>query len=103
MDDQSPDGTVEVARHTGAAVADRLTILPGALLPAGSTDMLWAIKQGVEHPQTSNLDYFLLTESDIVLRPHCAHAPRFADAERALIPAFTCSRCCKQTVMHQFW
>jgi glycosyltransferase involved in cell wall biosynthesis len=50
VDDQSPDGTVEVARHTGAAVVDRLTILPGALLPAGWTDMLWAMKQGVEHP-----------------------------------------------------
>ena len=48
VDDQSTDGTAEVARRAAAAAADRLTVLPGAALPAGWTGKLWAMKQGVD-------------------------------------------------------
>ena len=48
VDDQSSDGTAEVARQAAAAFADRLTIVPGAALPAGWTGKLWAMKQGVD-------------------------------------------------------
>jgi len=69
VDDQSTDGTAEVARHAAAAAADRLTILPGAALPAGWTGKLWAMKQGVEHAQVSEPTYLLLTDADIVYAP----------------------------------
>jgi hopene-associated glycosyltransferase HpnB len=68
VDDQSTDGTAEVARHAAAA-ADRLTILSGAALPAGWTGKPWAIKQGIEHAQISEPTYLLLTDADIVYAP----------------------------------
>ena len=107
VDDQSTDGTAEVARHASAAAADRLTILPGAALPAGWTGKLWAMKQGVERAQISEPTYLLLTDADIVYAPDAltrlvsqAQAEGLvltslmaklrceSFAERALIPAF---------------
>ena len=69
VDDQSTDGTAEVARQAAATAADRLTILPGAALPAGWTGKLWAMKQGVEHALISEPTYLLLTDADIVYGP----------------------------------
>ena len=50
VDDQSRDGTAQVARDAAAALgaADRLTVLSGRPLPAGWTGKLWAQQQGVE-------------------------------------------------------
>jgi len=111
IDDQSRDGTAEVAARTAAELAanDRLTILSGRALPAGWTGKLWAMKQGIDH--AGNLphppDYLLLTDADIayaddalrrlvvraetgryglislMVKLRCEHWP-----ERALIPAF---------------
>jgi hopene-associated glycosyltransferase HpnB len=69
VDDQSTDGTAEVARHAAEAAADRLTILPGTALPTGWTGKMWAMKQGVEHAQINNPTYFLFTDADIVYAP----------------------------------
>ena len=69
VDDQSTDGTAEVARQAAATAADRLTILPGAALPAGWTGKLWAMKQGVEHALIGEPTYLLLTDADIVYGP----------------------------------
>jgi hopene-associated glycosyltransferase HpnB len=69
VDDQSTDGTTEVARHAAAAAADRLTVVPGAVLPAGWTGKLWAMKQGVARALISNPAYLLLTDADIVYDP----------------------------------
>jgi hopene-associated glycosyltransferase HpnB len=69
VDDQSTDGTAEVARHAAAAAADRLTVVPGAVLPAGWTGKLWAMKQGVARALISNPAYLLLTDADIVYDP----------------------------------
>jgi hopene-associated glycosyltransferase HpnB len=73
VDDQSRDGTAQVARTAADALnaADRLTVLPGNALPAGWTGKLWAQHQGVEFadqkPQPP--DYLLLTDADIVYAP----------------------------------
>ena len=50
VDDQSRDGTAQVARDAAAALgaADRLTVISGRSLPAGWTGKLWAQSQGVE-------------------------------------------------------
>src|ERR1044072_3781536 len=49
VDDDSNDGTAEIARQTAAAVAnpDRLTIVGGNPLPPRWTGKLWAVKQGI--------------------------------------------------------
>ena len=47
VDDQSDDGTGDVARALERATA--LTVLTRRAAPAGWTGKLWAMKQGVEH------------------------------------------------------
>jgi hopene-associated glycosyltransferase HpnB len=109
VDDQSTDGTAEVARGAAAAAgaADRLTVVAGAALPAGWTGKLWAMNQGIERAQAGEPTYLLLTDADIVYAPDAlarlvsrAQAERLvlnslmvklrceSFAERALIPAF---------------
>jgi hopene-associated glycosyltransferase HpnB len=66
VDDQSSDGTAEVARQAAAASAGRLTIVPGAALPQGWTGKLWAMKQGVERASIDKPTYLLFTDADIV-------------------------------------
>ncbi len=73
VDDQSRDGTAQVARDTAAALGagDRLTVLSGRALPAGWTGKLWAQHQGVEAAETASHspDYLLFTDADIVYVP----------------------------------
>jgi hopene-associated glycosyltransferase HpnB len=69
VDDQSSDGTADVARHAATKDTNRLTVLPGAALPAGWTGKLWAIKQGVDLALRCNPTYLLLTDADIVYAP----------------------------------
>ncbi len=70
VDDQSRDGTAQVARDAAVALgaADRLTVLPGRALPAGWTGKLWAQQQGVEQAGVAPR-YLLLTDADIVYTP----------------------------------
>jgi hopene-associated glycosyltransferase HpnB len=74
VDDQSRDGTADVARRAAAAAgaADRLTVLSGRALPKGWTGKLWAQHQGVEAARTLPRppDYLLLTDADIAYAPH---------------------------------
>ena len=73
VDDQSRDGTAEVARRAAAAVGagDRLTVLSGRPLPAGWTGKLWAQNQGVEAAAALPRPpaYLLLTDADIAYAP----------------------------------
>jgi hopene-associated glycosyltransferase HpnB len=73
VDDQSRDGTAEVARAAAAALGaiDRLTVLPGRTLPAGWTGKLWAQSQGVEAAEAGPRppELILLTDADIVYAP----------------------------------
>ena len=109
VDDDSSDGTAEVARRAAAAAPERLHVVTSRGLPPGWTGKLWAVKQGIDAamalPQPP--DYLLLTDADIVhdadsVRRLAAHAQ--ADglvltslmvklrcesfAERVSIPAF---------------
>jgi hopene-associated glycosyltransferase HpnB len=68
VDDESRDGTADVARAVGAP--DRLTVLSGRPLPAGWTGKLWAMSQGVEAASLGQApDYLLLTDADISYAP----------------------------------
>jgi hopene-associated glycosyltransferase HpnB len=109
VDDQSTDGTADVARRAAEEVsaAERLAVLPGAELPAGWTGKLWAMKQGIDHAAAGEPTYLLLTDADIVYETDAlsrlvakAQSDKLAltswmvklrcesFAERALIPAF---------------
>jgi hopene-associated glycosyltransferase HpnB len=108
VDDDSYDGTAEIARRV-ANGDERLRVVRSRSLPAGWTGKLWAVKQGIDAaaalPQAP--DYVLLTDADIVhasdsVSRLVAHAERNrlvltslmvklhceSFAERATIPAF---------------
>ncbi len=110
-DDQSEDGTAEIARAAAEApgASDRLTVIAGVPLPPGWTGKLWAQKQGIEAAKSlpEAPRYLLLTDADIgydrgVVRRLAARAEAGglaltslmvklrceSHAERALIPAF---------------
>jgi len=73
VDDQSRDGTAQVAREAAAAsgAAGRLTVISGSALPAGWTGKLWAQRQGVEACETAERrpEFILFTDADIVYAP----------------------------------
>jgi hopene-associated glycosyltransferase HpnB len=73
VDDQSRDGTAQIAREAAAALGagDRLTVISGRSLPAGWTGKLWAQGQGVEAAEATAEppDYILFTDADIVYVP----------------------------------
>jgi hopene-associated glycosyltransferase HpnB len=73
VDDQSRDGTAQVARDAAAALdaAAWLRVLTGRPLPAGWTGKLWAQHQGIEAAEAMAPppDYLLLTDADIVYGP----------------------------------
>lgn len=79
VDDQSDDGTADLARGAAAAAAAegltrRIDVLRGQPLPGGWTGKLWAVRQGIEFASAADeLDaqpeFLLLTDADI------AHAP----------------------------
>jgi hopene-associated glycosyltransferase HpnB len=108
VDDDSSDGTAEMARRVANA-DEQLCVVRSRGLPAGWTGKLWAAKQGIDAatalPQPP--DYLLLTDADIVHAPDSvsrlvAHAEGRrlvltslmvklnceSVAERATIPAF---------------
>lgn len=74
VDDNSSDGTAEVARQLMDA-GSRLTILTGQPLAPGWTGKLWAVSQGIAAAGDTP-DYLWLTDADI------AHAP---DTLRTLV------------------
>lgn len=71
VDDQSGDGTAEIAREAARRLGreDRLTVLTGAARPAGWTGKLWAVKQGIDHARDAAPTYLWLTDADIAHTP----------------------------------
>ena len=70
IDDQSQDGTAQIASEAAATIgaSERLTVLSGRPLPSGWTGKLWAVKQGLSlvESRPAPPDYVLLTDADIV-------------------------------------
>src|SRR3982074_1122581 len=69
VDDDSDDGTAEVAREAAAAIgaAERLTIVSNKSLPTGWTGKLWAVKQGIAAAEEKFAPrYLLLTDAGIL-------------------------------------
>jgi hopene-associated glycosyltransferase HpnB len=106
VDDNSTDGTGAIAQDL-ASTDSRLAIISGKPLQPGWTGKLWAVSQGLEHPDAKAADYVLLTDADIFHEPdHISNLVAKAEtdgldlvsemvqlhcrtfSERALIPAF---------------
>ena len=72
VDDQSTDGTAEVARQSAhpSQTEASLEIMTTAPLPKGWSGKLWAVHQGIEQVLQDTRqplpDYFLLTDADIL-------------------------------------
>lgn len=108
VDDQSTDGTAEIARKIAASSTTEVTIIDGAPLPAAWTGKVWAMHQGIAAATASKApDYFLLTDADIGYAPEMLTSLVMSSrangrvmtsvmaklkcdswAERALVPAF---------------
>lgn len=71
VDDDSSDGTAEIARRAAGAKAEQLHVVTSRILPGGWTGKLWAMKQGIDAAMASPQppDYLLLTDADIVHAP----------------------------------
>ena len=69
VDDQSRDGTADVAREAAmqAGAPERLTILSGQPLPPGWAGKVWAMQQGAAYANAAAQpsDYLLFTDADI--------------------------------------
>jgi hopene-associated glycosyltransferase HpnB len=63
IDDQSTDGTFEVARQMGG---EYLVVIQGEVPPAGWSGKLWALEQGRSHIETA---LTLLLDADIEAKP----------------------------------
>jgi hopene-associated glycosyltransferase HpnB len=72
VDDQSTDGTAEMAREAAPRIglSDSLTVIAGQALPPGWSGKLWAVHQGVECALELEPCYLLLTDADV------QHAPQ---------------------------
>ena len=109
VDDESTDGTADVARRASekAGKADALIVIQSKPLPAGWTGKLWAMHQGIERARALNPAWLMLADADVLHGPetvanlgliashghydllsfmvklHCESLP-----EKLLIPAF---------------
>jgi len=109
VDDESTDGTAEVARRAAEKTgkADALIVIQSKPLPAGWTGKLWSMHQGIEYARASNPAWLMLADADVLHGPetvsnlgliasqgHCdlvsfmvkLHCESLA--EKMLIPAF---------------
>jgi hopene-associated glycosyltransferase HpnB len=67
VDDDSTDGTAEVARSS--AHPDLLTVTAAAPLAADWTGKLWALVEGVRQAESFRPDYVLFSDADVVHSP----------------------------------
>jgi hopene-associated glycosyltransferase HpnB len=73
VDDNSTDGTADVARAAAAGLGSRLTVIAGKPLAPGWTGKLWAEQQGIQEALKLQPQFLLLTDADI------EHAPENLD------------------------
>ncbi len=68
VDDESTDGTADVARHAAeqAGKAGALVVIQSKPLPPGWTGKLWAMHQGIERARALNPEWLMLADADVV-------------------------------------
>lgn len=105
VDDQSTDGTSELARHAAASAqaVDRLTVVTGTALPSGWTGKLWAMNQGVSQASGRNPAYILFTDADIIYRPDAlAQLVAQAEASKLVLTSWMVKLRCDELVERVF-
>jgi hopene-associated glycosyltransferase HpnB len=68
VDDESTDGTADVARRAAekAGKADALIVIHSKPLRAGWTGKLWAMHQGIERARALNPAWLILADADVL-------------------------------------
>jgi hopene-associated glycosyltransferase HpnB len=68
VDDESTDGTADVARRAAekAGKADALILIHSKPLPAGWTGKLWAMHQGIARARALNPAWLFLADADVL-------------------------------------
>ena len=102
VDDDSVDGTADIARKAAQA-DDRLRVLHGRGLPAGWTGKLWALKQGIDAAMTVQEppDYLLLTDADIVHTPESvSRLVAHAESKRLVLTSLMVKLRCESFAEH---
>jgi hopene-associated glycosyltransferase HpnB len=68
VDDESTDGTADVARRAAekAGKADSLIVIQSKPLPAGWTGKLWSMHQGIEYARAFNPEWLMLADADVL-------------------------------------
>src|SRR5215469_96177 len=71
VDDESTDGTADVARRAAeeAGKTDALIVIQSKPLPAGWTGKLWSMHQGVERARAFNPAWLMLIDADVLHGP----------------------------------
>jgi hopene-associated glycosyltransferase HpnB len=71
VDDESTDGTANVARDAAEKTGkpDALIVIQSKALPAGWTGKLWSMHQGIEHALASHPAWLMLVDADVVHGP----------------------------------
>jgi hopene-associated glycosyltransferase HpnB len=83
VDDESSDGTADVAATLGAARPGRLRVISGEPAPAGWAGKVWALAQGLR--AAGEAEYVLFTDADIAYAPGALSALVRAAGDRALV------------------
>jgi hopene-associated glycosyltransferase HpnB len=97
VDDQSTDGTREVASSKSREMNGRATIILGEKRPEGWTGKLWAMQQGLQQAlQHDAPDYLLLTDADIAHTPdNVRRLVARAESERLVLVSLMAKLYCK--------
>ena len=98
VDDQSDDGTGDLARALGS---ERLTVLGGAPRPAGWTGKLWAMQQGAQHAAASAPEFLWFTDADIAHSPdNLSKLVARAQQDRRVLVSLMARLSCKTPAEH---
>jgi hopene-associated glycosyltransferase HpnB len=98
VDDQSEDGTGDIAR---SLPSERLTVLSGASRPLGWTGKLWAMNQGADHAKNRNPEFLWFTDADIAHAPDTlASLVARAEAGKLALVSLMAKLCCKTMAEH---
>jgi hopene-associated glycosyltransferase HpnB len=68
VDDESTDGTADVARLAAekAGKANALIVIRSQPLPAGWTGKLWSMRQGIEYARALKPEWLMLADADVL-------------------------------------
>lgn len=103
VDDQSDDGTADIARDAAAKLGalDRLMVVSGQPLPEGWVGKMWAVHQGLRTIPTymDDAEFVVLTDADIEHAPSAVRSSvAFAKAHRLVLVSLMV-----RLRMRQFW